>query len=100
MNGGLKTFAVLVTHFRHMGCDTEDVMAKHELCFNAVAVITQMKFNAGEKTFDVEHNVNYFQIEKQSSVVEACPQNHWLLACDHRLLKRVDEITGCSLNLM
>ena len=59
MNGRLKQFAVLTTHFRHMGKNAEDMMQKHKLCFHAVAVVTQLKFDAGEKTFDVVYNVNY-----------------------------------------
>eukprot|EP00536_Pseudo-nitzschia_multiseries_P000808 jgi/Psemu1/1811/gm1.1811_g len=35
---------------------------KHGMCFNAVAVITQLKFASGETTFDdgLEYDVNYF----------------------------------------
>lgn len=35
-------------------------MAKHEACFAAVAVITQLKILCGEtEVFDVKYNVSY-----------------------------------------
>ena len=42
-----------------MGKNREEMMEKHKMCFFAIAVITQLKFEAGEKTFDVEYNVRY-----------------------------------------
>jgi hypothetical protein len=38
------------------------MMEKHGMCFNAVAVITQMKFCNGEKIFEdeLEYDVSYF----------------------------------------
>ena len=63
VNGRLKQFNVLTTHFRHMKPDREGMMRKHGMCFNAVAVITQMKFTlGGEKIFNegLEYDVNYF----------------------------------------
>ena len=59
VNGRLKQFSVLTTHFRHMGKNTEEMMQKHKLCFDAVTVVTQLKFDAGMKTFDVEYDVDY-----------------------------------------
>lgn len=60
INGRLKIFNVLTTHFRHMGKNREEMMNKHRLCFDAVTVITQLKFETGlEKTFDVNYNVQY-----------------------------------------
>ena len=60
INGRLKVFAVLTTHFRHMGKNREEMMQKHKICFNAITVITQLKFEGGDKTFDVKYDVNYF----------------------------------------
>eukprot|EP00536_Pseudo-nitzschia_multiseries_P018369 jgi/Psemu1/55253/gm1.55253_g len=42
--------------------ETAEMMQKHGMCFNAVAVITQLKFASGETTFDdgLEYDVNYF----------------------------------------
>ena len=62
VNGRLKQFNVLTTHFRHLKPRNE-VMNKHKACFFAVAVITQLKFTLdGEKVFsdEVEYNCNYF----------------------------------------
>eukprot|EP00536_Pseudo-nitzschia_multiseries_P001760 jgi/Psemu1/4003/gm1.4003_g len=38
------------------------MMQKHKICFEAVAVITQLKFVSGETTFNdgLEYDVNYF----------------------------------------
>eukprot|EP00536_Pseudo-nitzschia_multiseries_P002741 jgi/Psemu1/6213/gm1.6213_g len=52
LNGRLKIFNVLTTHFRHMKPNRQGMMQKHGICFNAVAVITQLKFVSGETTFD------------------------------------------------
>eukprot|EP00536_Pseudo-nitzschia_multiseries_P000321 jgi/Psemu1/707/gm1.707_g len=62
VNGRLKIFNVLTTHFRHMKPNRQGMMQKHGMCFNAVAVITQLKFASGETTFDdgLEYDVNYF----------------------------------------
>ena len=51
VNGRLKQFGVLTTHFRHMKPNREGMMEKHKTCFAAVAVITQLKFMHGMKTF-------------------------------------------------
>lgn len=60
VNGRLKQFNVLASHFRHMKPNKERMMERHSWCFNAIAVITQLKFESGEKTFDVEYNVKYY----------------------------------------
>ena len=62
VNGRLKQFGVLTTHFRHMKPSKEEMMRKHGMCFNAVAVITQLKFIAGESIFEdgLVYDVNYF----------------------------------------
>ena len=62
VNGRLKHFNVLTTHFRHMKPNRDTMMEKHGICFNAVAVITQLKFMNGESIFEdkVEYDVNYF----------------------------------------
>lgn len=36
------------------------MMAKHKLCFTVIAILTQMKFEAGESLYDVEYDVEYF----------------------------------------
>ena len=60
INGKLKVFNVLTTFFRH--CKPRNkMMEKHGMCFNAVAVITQLKMEAGESLNEFnEYNVNYF----------------------------------------
>lgn len=59
VNGRLKQFNVLNIAFRHLKPRNE-MMPKHRLCFNAVAVITQLKFETGERPFDVvEYDTNY-----------------------------------------
>ena len=63
VNGRLKQFNVLTTHFRHMKPNKEGMMRKHGMCFNAVAVITQLKFIlGGESIFadGLEYDVHYF----------------------------------------
>jgi hypothetical protein len=60
INGKLKTFNLLTTHFRHMKPNNK-FMEKHGMCFNAIAVVTQLKMEfAGESLFDVEYNESYF----------------------------------------
>ena len=51
VNERLKQFNVLTTHFRHMKPNREGMMKRHKMCFTAVAVITQLKFMHGMKTF-------------------------------------------------
>ena len=60
VNGRLKQFNVLTTHFRHLKPNTA-MMKKHKLCFNAVVVITQLKFQSGATVFaaGLDYNVRY-----------------------------------------
>eukprot|EP00536_Pseudo-nitzschia_multiseries_P006749 jgi/Psemu1/15990/gm1.15990_g len=63
VNGRLKIFDVLTSHFRHMKPNRQGMMQKHKICFKAVAVIThQLKFVSGETTFKdgLKYDVNYF----------------------------------------
>jgi hypothetical protein len=62
VNGRMKVYSVLTTHFHHMKDGRENMMKAHGLCFNAVAVITQLKICSGEPIFkdEVEYDVNYF----------------------------------------
>ena len=62
VNGQLKNFGVLNTHFRHIKSNREGMMRKNKLCFNAVAVITQLKFIFGELIFakEFDYNVAYW----------------------------------------
>lgn len=57
-NGRLKIFSILGKSFRNTGVrdNGEEMMIKHGLCFNAVAVITQLKYMNGEKIFDVVYD--------------------------------------------
>ena len=62
VNGRLKQFNVLTCHFRHTKPNKREMMKKHGLCFDAVAVITQLKLTSGERIFEdgLEYDVNYF----------------------------------------
>ena len=60
VNGRLKQFSVLANKFRHMKPNKDTMMERHKWCFNAIAVITQLKFENGEKTFDVAYDVKYY----------------------------------------
>ena len=67
VNGRLKQFNVLTTHFRHMKPNRQGITEKHKWCFTAVAVIPQLKFVMdGELIFEdgVEYDVAYFYIQK------------------------------------
>ena len=55
VNGRLKQFQVLNGVFRH----TKDMQRKHKMCFNAVAVITELFFELEEGLYAVEYDVNY-----------------------------------------
>jgi hypothetical protein len=55
VNGRLKQFEVLNSVFRH----NIDMRAKHKMCFNAVAVITELGFEYGSGLYDVEYNPEY-----------------------------------------
>ena len=59
VNGRLKQFSVLTTHFRHMKPNKQSMIQKHGWCFTAVAVITQLKFENGAQTFNVEYDITY-----------------------------------------
>ena len=61
VNGRLKQFNVLTTHFRHLK-PRNAMKKKHQLCFNAVAVITQVKFINGEHVFEdqLDYDCHYF----------------------------------------
>jgi hypothetical protein len=49
----LKQFKVLDSHFRHTDSDKEVMLYKHQSCFDAVAVVTQMKLMfGGDKLFN------------------------------------------------
>ena len=60
VNGRMKVYSVLTTHFHHMKDGRERMMKAHGLCFNAVAVITQLKIASGEAIFkdEVEYDVS------------------------------------------
>jgi DDE superfamily endonuclease len=63
VNSRLKIYNVLNASFRHMGTfqDKDQVlMEKHGICFTAVAVITQLGFNRGEKIYDTEYDISYW----------------------------------------
>ena len=60
VNGRLKIYNVLTTYFRHMK-PRHSVLEKHKICFESVAVLTQLKMEfAGESLYDVEYNENYY----------------------------------------
>ena len=61
-NGRFKRFNVLTTHFRHMKPNREGMMQKYGMCFNAVAVITQLKFIGRASIWEdgLEYNFHYF----------------------------------------
>jgi hypothetical protein len=59
INARLKLFQVLNVPFRHSN-PREAMMEKHGLCFKAIAVITQLKAERGEKPFDVTYTTAYF----------------------------------------
>ncbi len=49
LNGRLKNWAILSTMYRH------DLM-EHGNVFRAIAIITQIGINAGEKLFEVDYS--------------------------------------------
>jgi hypothetical protein len=59
VNARLKVFNVLNISFRHMNPSVE-MMEKHGSCFKAVVVLTQLKFQAGEKLCDVHYDAIYY----------------------------------------
>ena len=62
VNGRLKNFNILTTHFRHMKPNKQSMLKRHGMCFHAVAVITQLKFMNGEKIWNdgLDYDVHYF----------------------------------------
>eukprot|EP00536_Pseudo-nitzschia_multiseries_P015770 jgi/Psemu1/43791/gm1.43791_g len=62
VKGRLKIFNVLTSHFRNMKTNRQGMMQKHKISFEAVAVITQLKFVSGETIFEdgLKYDVNYF----------------------------------------
>ena len=62
VNSRLKIFNVLTMYFRHTDCDDQTMMDKHRICFNAVAVLTQLKIADGESIFanGLEYDCSYF----------------------------------------
>jgi hypothetical protein len=49
----MKQFNVLDTHFHHSYPDKEDMMYKHQICFESVLIITQLKLQmGGDKLMD------------------------------------------------
>jgi hypothetical protein len=59
VNGRLKIFNVLNIPFRHLK-PHEEMMEKHHKCFYAVAVITQLKFEAGEMLYDIQYDTGSY----------------------------------------
>lgn len=58
-NGRLKQFAVLDAVFRHNDSKKFSRKEKHRICFNAVAVITQLGFELEGGLYDVEYDPQY-----------------------------------------
>jgi hypothetical protein len=44
----VKQFKILDSHIRHTDSDVEVMLYKHQPCFDAVVVVTQMKLMYGE----------------------------------------------------
>jgi hypothetical protein len=61
VNGKLKVYNVLVAYFHHhSGRDREVMLEKHDTCFGAVAVISQLKLATGDDVlYGVEYDVHY-----------------------------------------
>ena len=60
INSRLKIYNVLTTYFRHMK-PKNGYMKKHRICFDSVAVITQLKLEfGGERLYDVTYDENYY----------------------------------------
>jgi hypothetical protein len=64
----MKQFNVLDSHFRHNETSEEHTLYKHQVCFDAVLVITQLKFMIGGDRlydggdFDVEYYMGHLTI--------------------------------------
>jgi hypothetical protein len=59
INSWFKKFEVLNVAFRHHGDTKRSLEEKHRICFDAVAVITQLRFEFHDGPFDVEHAARY-----------------------------------------
>ena len=60
INSRLKIYNVLTTYFRHMK-PRNKYEEKHKMCFDSVAVITQLKLEfGGEQLYDVKYSENYY----------------------------------------
>lgn len=59
VNSRLKIFNLLNIPFRHLK-PRDDMMNKHKICFNAIVVLTQLKFESGESLYEVQYDVEYF----------------------------------------
>ena len=62
VNSRLKIFNVLVVPFRHLNTRKgRTMMQEHGVCFDAVAVVTQLKFDAGDsRLYGVNYDVTYY----------------------------------------
>lgn len=58
VNSRLKIFNVLVVPFRHTN-PRNLIHDKHGACFDAISVITQLKFENGESLYAVDYDVSY-----------------------------------------
>ena len=59
VNGRLKIFNVLNIPFRHSNPRSK-MLEKHGLCFDTIAVVTQLKFEAGDSlSYGVNYDVTY-----------------------------------------
>ena len=60
VNARLKIYNVLNIAFRHLK-PRHEMMEKHKMCFEAIAVITQLKFEIdGERLYQVQYDTGYF----------------------------------------
>jgi hypothetical protein len=58
VNSRLKQFTVLNVPFRHI-TNEQDMMKKHGWCFTTISIVTQLKFEAGERLYNVKYSANY-----------------------------------------
>lgn len=58
VNSRLKIFDVLNIPFRHLQPRSK-MMEKHGKCFEAIVVVTQLKFENGESLYDVPYDLSY-----------------------------------------
>jgi hypothetical protein len=59
VNSRLKQFNVLNHVFHHSKPNSDEMMAKHGICFMSCVVLTQMKMLSGEDMYEVEYNIGY-----------------------------------------